>query len=76
MGIMSSSRNKNLSAIPLDAYGSLRDLTNQQVRLKEGMALVVYADSAEGEDLEADCVVYYDSRHKWWMAEIDTDKIR
>jgi len=73
---MSSSRDKNLSAVPLDTYGSLKDLTNQQIRLNEGMALVIYMDSTEGEDLEADCVVYYDSKHKWWVAEIDQDKIR
>ena len=75
-GTMLSSRNKSLSAVPLDTYGSLKDLTNQQVRLQEGMALVVYMDSAEGEDLEADCIVYYDAKQKWWTAEIDQDKIR
>jgi hypothetical protein len=75
-GIIASSRDENLSAISLDTYGSLRDLTNQQIRLKEGMSLIIYADSAEGEDLEADSTVYYDSEHKWWMAEIDREKIR
>lgn len=75
-GIMSSSQNKDLSAVPLDTYGSLKDLTNQQVKLQEGMALIIYMDSAEGEDLEADSVVYYDSKHKCWMAEIDDKKIR
>ena len=70
-GIMSSSRNRNLSAVPLDTYGSLKDLTNQQIRLKEGMALVIYADSAEGEDLEADCIAYFDSWYKDWVAEIN-----
>lgn len=75
-GIMASSRNENLSAIPLDSYGSLKDLTDQQIRLKEGMSLVIYADSGEGEDLEADSTVYYDSKHKWWMVEIDNEKIR
>jgi len=76
MGLMPSSRNQHLSAIPLDTYGSLRDLSNQQVRLREGLALIVYMDSAEGEDVEADSVVYYDSEHRWWMAEIDKEKIR
>lgn len=75
-GIMSSSRHKGLSVVPLDTYGSLKDLANQQVRLKEGMPLVIYMDSAEGEDLEADSVVYYDSKQKWWVAEIDEEKIR
>ena len=75
-GTVPSSRNKDLSAVPLDTYGSLKDLTNQQVRLKEGMALVIYMDSAEGEDLEADGVVYYDSKFYLWLAEIDQDKIR
>jgi hypothetical protein len=75
-GTTSSSRNKNLSAVPLDTYGSLKDLTNQQVRLKEGLTLIIYMDSAEGEDLEANSIVYYDFKHKWWMAEIDKEKIR
>jgi DNA-directed RNA polymerase subunit RPC12/RpoP len=70
MGLISSSRTKKLFAVPLDTYGSLKDLTNQQIKLKEGMALVIYTDSAENEDLEADCVAYYDSLHKLWMAEI------
>ena len=73
---LQSSRHRKLSAIQLDTYGSLRDLTNQHVKLIEGMAIIVYADSAEGEDLEADGIVYYDPEGRCWMAEIDKDHIR
>ncbi len=75
-GKQGSSCDEKLEAIPLDTYGSLRDLTNLQIKLKEGMVLVVYMDSDENEDIEADSTVYYDYQQKWWMAEIDAKKIR
>ena len=73
---MSSSRNENFSAVPLDTYGSLKDLTNQQIRLQEDMVIIIYMDSAEGEDLKVNCTVYYDAKRKWWLAEFESDKIR
>lgn len=75
-GILSSDRKQGFSSVPLDTYGSLKDLTNQQIRLAEGMPLVIYMDSAQGEDLEADCIVYYDSEYGAWLAEIEKDRIR
>jgi len=75
-GLRQSTRTSCLSAIPLDTYGSLRDLSNQQVRLQEDMQLVVYMDSDRSEDIEADAVTYYDHSLKAWMAEIDEHNIR
>ena len=75
-GILPSSQNENRSAIPLDTYGSLKDLTNRQIRLKIGMPLTIYMDSAPGEDLEVESTVYYDLEHKQWLAEFDYEKIR
>lgn len=71
-----SSRDTNLWAISLHTYGSLKDLSNQGVRLVEEMPIVIYMDSAEGEDLEADAMTYFDPTYKCWMAEIDQNKIR
>lgn len=75
-GIQSPGRTSNLFAIPLDTYGSLRDLSNQGIRLVDGLSLTVYMDSAEQEDIEADVVVYFDETNKCWLAEGDRKLIR
>lgn len=75
-GLRPSSQTHGMSAVPLDSYGSLRDLSNQQVRLQEGLSIVIYADSSEQEDLEADATVYFDSNLGLWLAEIDEGRIR
>ena len=75
-GLRSSSRTQGLSAVPLDTYGSLRDLSNQQVRLQEGLSLTIYSDSTEQEDIEADATAYYDGELGYWLAEIDEKEIR
>lgn len=70
-----SKRTAGLSAVPLDAYGSLRDLSNKHMRLRENMPLVIYMDSDAQEDLQAEAIAYYDPVRAQWMAEIDYDKI-
>jgi hypothetical protein len=75
-GLHPSARVPGLSAIMVDTYGSLRDLTNQQAQLKENMPLIIFMDSDFDEDIEADAVAYYDRNLGMWMAEIDYDKIR
>lgn len=70
-GIQSSPRNLELLGVPLDTYGSLRDLTNAGVRLKEEMQLIIADWSDDEEDLEGHCKVYYDWQRKFWWAELD-----
>ena len=75
-GEQSSPRDATRIAVPLDTFGSLRDLSNAGIRLREGIRLVIYADSDESEDLEADCEVYYSPKHQLWFAELDSSGVR
>ena len=70
-GIQTSPRNPELLGVPLDTYGSLKDLSNAGVRLQEGVQLVIFDWSDEDEDLEGHCTVYYDWRRQFWWAELD-----
>lgn len=56
--------------VPLDTWGSLRDLSNAGVRLTEGTVLVIHDASDEEEDLEGRAVAYYDPERAWWYAEL------
>jgi hypothetical protein len=68
---MESPRDHTRSSIPLDTWGSLRDLSNAGIRLHEGLKLVIHMDSDETEDIEADAVAYFDRERKWWYAELE-----
>jgi DNA-directed RNA polymerase subunit M/transcription elongation factor TFIIS len=70
-GIQGSPRNTSRSAVPLDTYGSLRDLTNLGVKLIDGLQLTICDWSDEEEDLEAHASVYFEWKRKRWIAEID-----
>jgi hypothetical protein len=70
-GIGRSRRDPSRWAIPLDTMGSLKDLSNAGIRLREGVRLTVYSDSAENEDLEGDAVVFFDRESGVWIAELD-----
>ena len=69
--IFSSPRNSDREGVSLDRYGSLRDLSNAGVRLKEEMELTVFDWSDENEDIEVHCKVYYDWQREFWLAEFD-----
>ncbi len=56
--------------IPLTTYGSLRELSNLGLCLRDGLELIVYMDSDENEDIEADAVVRYSTKYKCWLAVI------
>ena len=73
--IFSSPHNLDREGISLDRYGSLRDLSNAGVRLKEEMELIVFDWSDEDEDIEVRCKVYYDWQRKFWLAEFDEQGI-
>jgi hypothetical protein len=75
-GRQQSPRDATRTAVPLDTFGSLRELSNAGVRLFEGMPLVIYMDSDVNEDLEADAVAYYAHRNGIWFAELFDDRIR
>jgi hypothetical protein len=58
-------------AVVLDTYGSLRDLSNAGVVLRDGLELVAYDESDDVEDLEIHGVVRYDIKRQWWVVESD-----
>src|SRR5215208_4554971 len=62
--------------IPLDTFGSLRDLTNAGVRLREGLALVVADWSDEEEDLEAGATSSFDAEAGVWLAVLGPEGYR
>jgi CheY-like chemotaxis protein len=70
-GLMESPRDATRSMVPLDTWGSLRDLSNAGIRLREGMRLVIHDASDEVEDLEADVTTFYDPERRWWFAELE-----
>ena len=72
-GCMESPRDSSKSIVPLDTWGSLRDLSNAGVRLQEGLKLVVHMDSDETEDIEADAVAHFDRERRWWYAELESE---
>jgi hypothetical protein len=70
---MECPRDAARSSIPLDTWGSLRDLSNAGIKLHEGLQLVIHMDSDEVEDIEADAVAYFDREHNWWYAELESE---
>lgn len=74
-GIQISPRNISRRAVPLDTFGSLKELSNAGIRLQNEMKLVIYDYSDEVEDLESNVVIYWDTRRKVWLAEIIDEEI-
>lgn len=70
-GTRPSPRNPARLAVPLDTFGSLRDLSNAGIRLRDGVRLTVYADSDDDEDLEGDAIAYHSPELRLWLAELD-----
>jgi hypothetical protein len=61
--------------IRLNCIGTLEDLSQQQVELREGLVLTLYADDldAQGEfaELRVDGVVSFSQEEHCWVAAID-----
>lgn len=70
-GLMGSPRDPTRSMVPLDTWGSLRDLSNAGIKLREGTRLVIHDASDDVEDLEADATAFYDPERRWWFAELE-----
>ena len=63
-------------SIPLDTLGSLRDLSNAGIRLRDGTALTLVDASDEEEDLEADAIARYDAAAGVWLALLGPEGYR
>ncbi|MEH2283796.1 MAG: hypothetical protein V7K90_21130 [Nostoc sp.] len=55
----------------LNCIGTIEDLANQSIELRDGQLLRIYS-----EDLEVDGVVQFSEEEKLWVAAIDWDQIR
>ncbi|MNM93325.1 hypothetical protein D3C81_1056940 [compost metagenome] len=64
------------TAVVVDTFGSVRDLANAGVVLKEGLPLIVFDESDENEDLEGHGTAQYDPERGWWVVEFDELGIR
>lgn len=66
--------------VRLNCNGTVEDLSRQQIELREGLHLILYADdvNAKGEedDLLAEGVVTYSQEEHCWVAAIDWQAIR
>ena len=70
---MESPRAPSRTIVPLDTWGSLRDLSNAGIKLHDGLKLVVHMDSDQTEDIEADAVACFDHERNWWYAELESE---
>lgn len=64
----------------LDCVGTVEDLARQQIELREGLALTLYADDLDAEgrldELLAEGVVSFAEKEQCWVATIDWSAIR
>jgi hypothetical protein len=70
-GLVSSARTPARHAVALDTFGTLRELSNAGVRLREGDRIIVYDWSDDTEDLEGHGTVYFDADMHLWFVELD-----
>lgn len=64
----------------LNCIGTLEDLSRQEIQLREGLRLTLYADDvgAQGQldELIADGVVAFSTEEHCWVATIDWSAVR
>jgi hypothetical protein len=75
-GLVSGVKNKDRTAVVLDTVGSLQDLSNAGVILREGQPLVAFDWSDDEEDFEGHGTVQYDWQRGWWVVEFDEQCVR
>jgi hypothetical protein len=67
--------------VHLDRLGTLRDLCAARLRLRDGLALLLYSDSSENEDLEIGATARWSSNPTMvgggcWVGEFDPEAFR
>jgi len=75
-GFVRGPKNPERTAVVLDTFGSLRDLANAGIVLREGLPLVAVDASDEAEDLEGHGTAEYDRQNDWWVVEFDEKGVR
>jgi hypothetical protein len=64
------------TAVVLDTFGSLRDLSTAGIVLRPGLPLVAFDESDEHQDLEGHGTAQYDYKRAWWVVEFDEQGVR
>jgi hypothetical protein len=66
--------------IRLNCVGTVEDLSQQKVALRDGLVLTLYSDDLDGkgqlDELLVDGVVSFSEEEHCWVAAIDWDAIR
>jgi hypothetical protein len=75
-GLVRGPKNPERIAVVLDTFGSLRDLANAGLILREGLPLIAVDWSDDEEDLEGHGTAQYDSANKRWVVEFDERGVR
>jgi hypothetical protein len=75
-GLVPGIKNPDRTAVVLDTFDSLRDLSNAGLVLSECLPLIAVDASDENEDLEGHGTAQYDVDHKWWVVEFDELGVR
>ena len=75
-GLVAGPKHPDRTAVVLDTFGSLRDLSNAGVVLTEGLPLVGADWSDDDEDLEGHGAAEYDHARGWWVIEFDELGVR
>ena len=75
-GLVRGPVNPNRIAVVLDTFGSVRDLANAGLVLRESLMLVAVDWSDDEEDLEGHGTAHYDYAQKWWVIEFDELGVR
>lgn len=75
-GLVAGVRNPDRIAVVLDTFGSLRDLSNAGILLREGLPLIAVDASDDEEDLEGHGTAEYDDERCWWVVEFDERGVR
>jgi hypothetical protein len=75
-GLVYGPKNPERTAVVLDTFGSLRDLANAGIILREGLPLIAVDASDESEDLEGHGTAQYDLDNDWWVVEFDEKGVR
>ena len=75
-GLVNGPKNSTRTAVVLDTFGSLRDLANAGVTLREGLEIIAVDASDESEDLEGHGTAEFDNKNGWWVIEFDEQGVR
>ena len=75
-GLVPGVRDPQRIAVVLDTFGSVRDLANAGLLLREGLPLVAVDASDDVEDLEGHGTAHFDPKNRWWVIEFDEQGVR